>query len=348
MDVAVRDNKGFHPIIESENPYLFVDACMQAWPDADYANAHKHGVAAYCVTAFMPASDLSAALQGIMFWHLIAREHAHLVVGALETDIRRAREEGQAAFVLAAQGGEFIEAKLHRIEAFYRLGLRMLIPVYNRANLIGDGCLERTNYGLSAFGELLVGECNRVGMLIDCTHVGRRTSLEIIERSSDPVVFSHSNPDNLVENPRNITDEQLRACASSGGVIGLAPWGPLVMNPRTPKWPTVAEFADHVDYVANLLGSTNNIGIGTDMSLGSYIAPTKDPWGQGTYLSPSAEYDKHVTADLRSPKRALDGFNSYPQVGNLVEILLERGYSESDIGGILGTNFLRVFAAVWR
>ena len=191
--MAIRENKGFHPFLEGERPYLFIDSCMQGWPDADYANAHRHGVTTYAVTAWRPPNySLSEALEGLMYWHLVARQNPNLMVVHTVDDIIDAHREGKASFLLATQDGSFIGSALHRIEAFYRLGLRMMIPAYNRTNQLCDGCLDRTNSGLTSFGQLVVDECNRVGLLLDCTHIGERASLDIIERSSKPVVFSHS------------------------------------------------------------------------------------------------------------------------------------------------------------
>src|SRR5690606_21982039 len=112
-------------------------------------------------------------------------------------------------------------------------------------------------------------------------------------------------------------------------------------------WPTLADFIDHVDHVVQLTGSTKTVGIGTDMSLGTYIDLVPDPWATPDYLSMGREYAVHVSGDRRSPKRALADFNSYAQVWNLTEALSARGYSEEAIGDILGGNFLRVFEEVW-
>jgi membrane dipeptidase len=321
---------------------------MQAWPDADYEKAHLHGVTAYGVTAFRPHSQLDQALELLMFWHLIAREQSEIIVVEKAEDIRRAKTEGKAALLLAAQGGDFIGGKLHRIEAFYRLGLRMMLPAYNRSSLICDGCLDRTDGGLTRFGQLVVKECNRVGLLLDCSHVGRRATLEVIEQSDYPVVFSHSNPAAVVDSPRNITDEAIKACAAKGGVIGLVAWGPLVLKKGQTEWPTVDDFIDHVDHVSELLGSVDNIGIGTDFSLGTYPDHAHDPWGMPDYPVFHAEYGRLITSDVRSPMRALKDFNEYPQVVNLIGGLEKRGYSKKDIAKILGENFLRVFEQVWK
>ncbi len=344
---AVDRNKGFHPILVTDHPYHFIDSCMQAWPDADWANAHRHGVTAYAVTAWTPHTGLDGALEGLMFWRLIARRHPNLLIAERAEDIRRAKAEGRAALIIASQDGGFIGNKLHRVEAFARLGLRMLIPAYNTTNLLCDGCLDRTDGGLTRFGELVIDECNRVGVLLDCTHVGRRASLEIIERSGQPVVFSHSNPQAVVENPRNIDDEQIRACAARGGVIGLAPWGPLVLKAGDRAWPPLDHFIDHIDYVAHLTGSTDHLGIGTDMSLGTYPDHEHDPWGEPDYPDVAGRYGQLITPDVRSPRRALDGFSNYAEIVNLIDRLGARGYGDDDIRKILGGNYLRVFERVW-
>jgi membrane dipeptidase len=340
-------NKGFHPLLEQDLPYIFIDSCMQAWPDADYANAHRHGVTAYAVTAWRPDATLDQAVEEGMFWHLVARKHPNCLVVETADDIRRAKREGRAAFILAAQGGDFIANKLHRVEAMQRLGLRMLLPAYNRSNQICDGALDRTASGLTRFGELVVDECNRVGVLLDCTHIGKRASLEIIARSSQPCVFSHSNPSAVVPNPRNIDDEQIRACVERGGVIGLAPWGPLVMKSGTSHWPTVDDFIDLIDYVAQLTGRADCLGIGTDMSLGTYPDHAHDPWGVPDYADVASRYSELITADVRSPMRALDGWWNYAQVVGFAERLGARGYTDEQVRGILGENYLRVFEQVW-
>jgi membrane dipeptidase len=345
---APRTHGGFHSILERDHPYIFVDSCMQIWPDADFASAHRHGVTAYGVTAFEPHDEVATALEQMMFWHLMARQHPNLLVATSVDDIRNAKRDGRAALVLFSQGGDFIERKLHRIEAFYRLGLRVMIPAYNRTNQICDGILDRTDMGLTRFGQLVVGECNRVGVVLDCTHVGRRASLEIIDRSSKPVIFSHSNPGRLAPNPRNIDDEQIKACVARGGVVGLVSWGPLVMARDQQGWPTLGQFVNIVDDVVQMIGDADHIGVGTDMSLGTYPDHRHDPWGEADYPNISAEYGRIVTPDIRSPRRSLDGFSDYPEVVQLADELRRRGYTDAQVHGILGENYLRLFARVWQ
>ncbi len=345
---ATTQNKGFHPILNKDHDYIFIDSCMQIWPDADFANANRHGVTAYAVTAWRPHATAAQAMEEGMFWRLVERQNDNIIVAETAQDIRDAKRDGKAALIITAQGGDFIEDKLHRVEAFQRLGLRMMLLAYNTSNLICDGALDRTTSGLTAFGELVVEECNRVGILLDCTHTGKEATMQIIERSEKPCVFSHSNPNGVVQNPRNIDDDQIQACVAKGGVIGLAPWGPIVMKAGTTHWPTLDDFIDHVDYVINLIGNTDHIGIGTDMSLGTYPDHWHDPWGEPEFPSVDSEYRKYVSSDVRSPLRAINGWSNYTEVLNFVDRMLARGYSDNDVRKILGENYLRIFEEVWE
>ncbi|HJO38525.1 MAG: membrane dipeptidase [Vicinamibacterales bacterium] len=347
MSTGVRTRGGFHSILEADHPYVFIDTCMQIWPDADFENAHRHGVTAYAVTAWEPHDDVAEAVERAMFWHLVARRHPNLVVATTADDIRRAKADGKAALILHAQGGDFVGNKLHRVEALQRLGLRIMLLAYNATNLLCDGALDSTDGGLTRFGRLVVDECNRVGVVLDCTHTGKRSTLEIIEHSAKPCIFSHSNASALAPNPRNIDDEQIRACTARGGVIGLASWGPLVLQPGARQRPNVEDFLAHVDHVAQLTGDAEHIGISTDASLGTYPDHEHDPWGEPDYPNPGAAYAEAVTPDVRSPLRQVDGFSDYAEIGTLIEGLGRRGYDDDDIGRILGGNFLRIYDQVW-
>ncbi len=342
------NEKGIHPVLVKDHPYIFIDSCMQIWPDAQFHDAHRHGVTAYAVTAWNPHASLDQALEAFMFWHLITRKYPDLSIACTVEDIKRAKNNKRATLLLASQCGDFIEYKLHRIEAFYRLGLRMLIPAYSLSNHICGGCLDRTDQGLTSFGQLVVDECNRIGLLLDCSHLGKRSSLEIIERSQQPVVFSHSCTKALADNPRNIDDEQIKACVAKNGVIGLSPWGPMTLKTGRTQRPTLDDFIDHIDHVVQLLGSADSIGVGTDMSLGTYPDHEYDPWGEPASKDVTGTYNKHVTPNIRSPLRMVDGFSNYVEVLNFIERLKKRGYGDTDVRKILGGNYLRVFSQVWK
>jgi membrane dipeptidase len=339
--------KSVHTVLETDPPFIYVDPCMQIWPDADFHLAHRHGVTTYAVTAWDPHADIRMATDGIMYWHGIVREHDGLEVVRTVGDIRRHKREGKAGLLLAAQDGDWVGYNLGRLEAFADLGLRMMLLVYNATNQLADGCLDRTDGGLSRLGQRVVEECNRVGIILDCSHTGKRATLEIMDRSEHPCVFSHSNPSAIVPNPRNIDDEQIRACISRDGVIALVAWGPLCMRPNTTHRPTLEEFFQLIDHVADMAGSIDNVAISTDMSIGTYPDHPHDPFGPPTYPDIAAQYNEHVTADFRSPRRQVEGFGDYAQIVDVADALLARGFSEGDVNKILADNFLRVAQEVW-
>ena len=339
--------KAVHTVLEEDHPYIYIDSCMQMWPDGDFHLAHRHGVTTYAVTAWSPHVEPAAALSGLMYWHGVAREHEGLEVVRTTEDIRRMKREGKAGLLLASQDGDWIGHDLSRVQAFHEAGLRMMLLAYSANNQLGGGCLDRTDGGLSLLGQRVAEECNRVGIVLDLSHTGRRTTLEIIDHSRHPCVFSHSNVDALVPSPRNITDEQIRACTAKGGVIGLVSWGPLVMKPGTTHRPTLDEFIEHIDYVVQMTGSARTVGIGTDMSIGTYPLHEHDPFDPPAYPSFTARYNEHVTSDIRSPERNVDGYSDYAEIVDVAARLLDRGYSDDDVHDILGRNFLRVFEEVW-
>ncbi len=344
---ATSHGKSVHTVLERDPPFIYVDPCMQIWPDADFHLAHRHGVTAYAVTAWDPHADIAAATDGIMYWHGITNEHPNLTVVKTVEDIRQSKRDGRAGLLLAAQDGDWVGYDLGRIQAFADLGLRMMLLVYNATNQLADGCLDRTNGGLTRLGQRVVDECNRTGIVLDCSHTGKRSTLEIMDRSAHPCVFSHSNPDAIVPNPRNIDDDQIRACVARGGVVALVSWGPLCMRPGTTHRPTMEEFFQLTDYVAEFSGNLDHVAISTDMSIGTYPDHLHDPFGPPEYPDIAAQYNEHVTADFRSPMRQIEGFGDYADILQVAEGLSGWGYSDADVEKVLSGNFLRVCEEVW-
>jgi membrane dipeptidase len=325
------------------HPYVFIDGCVQIWPDADFSTLNGHAVTASCITAFRPDDGPGNALEAIADWHHIAEAYDGVRFAFTAADIVAAKHQGQAAIVLASQGGDFLGQNIHWLKVFHRLGLRMMIPAYNARSALGDGCLEAANSGLSALGQAWVEECNRLGVLMDLTHTGERTTLDILERMAKPVVFSHSNPKALVDTPRAITDEQIKRCAATGGLIGVTNWGPLNFGADMTARPTLAHFLDALDYTIDKVG-IDHADIGTDMSHGTY------PDGDLVRNRPAAttgRYAKHVEGNLRSRLRHVDGFDDYGQLLDVVEAMHKRGLDEADVEKVLGVNWLRVFEQVW-
>jgi len=335
--------KGHHTPVTT--PWLFVDACVQIWDDTDYAKLHEYGATAYAITTFRPHDDAGAALDAIANWHRIARAYPNVRLARTARDIEEAKANGQAAIIVASQGGDFLGNHLDRLDVFHAMGLRMMIPAYNTRTPICDGCLEPNDAGLSRMGREWVRACNRLGVLIDLTHVGERSTLEILDATEQPVVFSHSNPKALVDNPRNVSDEQIRRVADVGGVVAPTNWGPLNLPAGQTTRPTLTQFVDAIDYVVQLVG-IDHVGIGTDMSHGTY--PDGDLIrGLPSKRTVGGAYADHIEFAPRSRLRYVEGFDDYGQINQVADALVRRGYGEDGAAKVLGGNFLRVFRRVW-
>jgi membrane dipeptidase len=195
---------------------------------------------------------------------------------------------------------------------------------------VGDGCHERTDAGLSRFGMELVAEMERVGMIVDCTHTGMRTTMDVMEVATKPVMFSHSNPRALCDHERNITDEQIRACAAGGGVIGVTgPANFLGQNDISPEM-----VFRHVDYIAKLVGH-DHVGFGFD-----YVADvnvTRAIVRANPSKYPREKYDPDTI-----------GFTPPEVMSQVTEQMLLHRYSEADVRSILGQNWLRIARECWK
>ncbi|HRP47428.1 MAG TPA: membrane dipeptidase [Trueperaceae bacterium] len=336
-------DKGHHT--KGSTPYLFVDSCVQIWPDTDYSQLHEYSATAYCITTFRPNDGAENALDAIANWHRIAADYPGIRIAESAEDITEAKASGQAAIVINSQGGDFLGPNLQRLAMFHRLGLRMMIPAYNTRSTLADGLLEPAGAGLSNLGREWVTACNDLGIVMDMTHVGERSSLEVLSLSEDPVVFSHSNPRALVDNVRNVTDEQIRLAAGTGGLVAPTNWGPLNYRLGSDRRPTLSEYIDAIDYIVELVG-IDHVGIGTDMSYGTYPDGDLIRGLPGKSLV-GGDYARFVEVSPRSKLRYVEGFDDYSHLPDVINELEKRGYQQPDIAKVLGGNWLRIFKEVW-
>jgi membrane dipeptidase len=245
-------------------------------------------------------------------------------------DVQAAKAAGKLAIAFAFQGTNALLGDIELVEVYRRLGVIQMLLAYNSSNFAADGCHEERNAGLSRFGRTLVAEMNRVGMIVDVSHTGLRSSLEALELTTRPPVFSHSTPKKFAPHDRNITDEQIRACAARDGVICLTGVG-LFMDGETHK-ASASRMADTIEYVVQLAG-VRHAGIGLDyidmQAMARYIRSNAALYGGG------AQYPADGYVDFAPPSVLRD----------VAGELARRGYPDADIRGILGANYLRVFSA---
>lgn len=292
------------------------------------------GITAVNVTLAAHEDDLDDALRE-MHAHLnliAARPDKTLLVERVE-DIHRAKAERKVGVIFGFQSASPVGTHFERWAILHKLGLRICQLTYMERCIFGDGCLEPANLGLTAYGRQAVREMNRLGIVIDLSHVGERTSLDAIELSEDPVVFSHSNPRSLGPSPRNITDQQIRACTATGGVVGISPYSEVCHKVPGVR-PTIIDYVDHIDRVVELAGP-KHVGIGSDI----FEAHTKLSWeSQSKRMYRSQWVFETLWAQ---------GFERVADFPEVTRGLVSRGYSDDDIASMLGGNWLRVFERVW-
>jgi|ERR1700722_2380638 len=250
---------------------------------------------------------------------------------ALATDVASvamARSEGKLAVAFDIEGMEGIADQPAMIGLYYDLGVRWMLVAYNKNNRAGGGCQDNDS-GLTECGREIIREMARVGMLLCCSHTGRRTALEAIDLSPNPVMFSHSNCAAVHPHSRNIDDELIRACARRDGLIGINGLGCFLGDNDA----SVATYIRHVDHVAQLVGP-EHVSIGLD------------------YVFDTQELDTYIARlpDIYPPDQYPSGITLLPleRLPNVVEGLLRLGYSDASVKYILGGNVMRLANRVWR
>ncbi len=245
------------------------------------------------------------------------------------------KASGKVGVLLGVQNAEHFR-KLDDVDYFYGLGQRVSQLTYNARTLIGNGSTERRDEGLSDFGLAIVERMNKLGMVVDVSHCGDRTTLDAFDVSKKPVLITHSNCRALnPTHPRCKTDEAIKAMAAKGGVMGITEVRMFV----SPKEPTTVEtMLDHFDYVTRLVG-VEHVGVGSDIDLLGYDAMPPDELKQ-LKASYKGSYGFRDKVDL-------DGYNYAKRPFDLAEGLIRRNYSDADIQAILGDNFRRVLKQIW-
>lgn len=319
---------------------IVIDGCSffyQGWTE----RMELSGITALQVGCGIPKDNARGVIKRIEAYYKYVREDDR--VGIVETteDIRAFKRAGKVGFILGAQRPYFLEDDPGLVEVFQRLGVRFMQIAYSERSLLADGCFENTNVGLSHFGRDVIREMNRVGIQVDLSHVGERSTLEAIEISEKPCIFSHSNPKARADHPRNITDEQIKLCAAAGGVIGVSPYPPICWTGGA-KAPSIDDVVDHLEYIVELTG-IDHVSIGTD----SEATPGGYPPELTLHHANSYPEIKAKFAAAHPNVKKNDGFASMDEFPNLTAKLLDRGWSNEDIKKVLGENLMRAYKASW-
>jgi membrane dipeptidase len=311
------------------------------------ADVQASGVTAVNVTVNEPGNGpnrFDKAVAGIAAMEHEITVHPDVFIKVLRAkDLTEAKATHRMGLIFGFQDGSMIEGDLARLATFYDLGVRISQPTYNRRNLLGDGCLEPSDGGLSRLGHEFIAEMNRLGMLLDLSHAGPRTISEGIAASAAPMAITHTGCRALVDVPRNTSDSLLKSLADRGGVVGIY-FMPFL---RASGQPHAEDLIRHLEHAVGVCGE-DHVGLGTDGGI-SGIALTED------YAKFQRKFfEDRAKAGLAASGEAADVFNLIPEYNEprrfetLADDLARRGWTATRIEKILGRNFARLFGDVWK
>jgi len=295
------------------------------------ARLHRAGYDLVSLTLAHDPLDPAEALAVVATQRRAILSRPELLLVETADDILAARDSGRLGITFNFQGSTPIGRNLDLVDAWSALGVKQMLLAYNARNAAADGCHEAADAGLSEFGVALVERMQQVGMLLDLSHTGYRSGMQALEMARRPAVFSHSNPRSLHDHPRNLGDDQMRACAATGGLIGINGMGLLLGDPTC----STATLLRAVRAVAEVVGPAH-VGLGLDFvydvpfmeAAVASGAPGLWPAGGGYQAAPLS-------------------FAQPEQVDELAECLLRDGWAEGDVRGLLGENWLRVWRQAW-
>lgn len=255
-------------------------------------------------------------------------------------DILEAKAAGKIGWVAVVEGAAPIENELDRIDVLYGLGVRQLGITYSQANSLGCGVKEDNDSGLTQFGRAAVKRMNKVGMLLDVSHCGPQTALDVIELSNEPIIVSHVGARALWDIKRLASDYTIKAAAEKGGVIAIES-APHTTMTHTHKTHDIDSVMEHFEYVANLVG-IDHVSFGIDSLYGNHVG-LHDVFSSRFTSKDKAGKPSHEKVDY---VRGLE--NPTEASWNVLRWLVKKGYSDSDIEKVLGGNALRVLRQVWK
>ena len=321
---------------ETTTPFIQWEAhaCLPLIPGQDmssllrYRDAGFHHVSVNVGMDMTPFETVVRVIAGFRSW-LHQHPDDFALAGTLD-DIFQARQQCRLAVSFDLEGSSMLLRDPAMVELFAHSGVRQMLLAYNRDNDCAGGC-HGAGIGLSPLGRKVVGAMNSAGITVDCSHASKRSSLETMDISQRPAIFSHTNIKALYDHPRTIDDEQIHACAAQGGVIGLTGLGIFLGDPSA----SVAAFVRQIDYLAERVG-TRHIGLGLDTELSPEhddlpAGVNQEDWWPHQHYGPMTGHTQLQPATL----------------GEVTRQLMSLGYTQADIHAIYGGNMMRIAAATW-
>ncbi len=308
------------------------------WDQVEYEAVKRSGYTGIQTT--LPGESLEIAIRALAEWNRRVRENPDKLVRATKAaHVERAKSEGKMAVVFGFQNATMLGEEVENLDPLFELGTRCIQLTYNARNLLGDGCTERTNAGLSDFGVGVVERMNELGIIVDLSHCGERTSSDGIEISRKPPAFTHTFCEALYRgHPRAKTDELIKAMSNRGGMTGIAALGYFIgPSPDT----SIEDYLNHVDHAVKVAG-IDHVGLATDFEIRGIKAwATKETW-----YEPRLKTFK-PTYNVRWPPW-IEGLDEPERFKNVARGLERRGYRDEDIQRILGGNWLNYFREIFN
>ena len=309
--------------------------------DSMIANAISSGITAVNLT--VSGSNFTDTVQKIAGWMNRIEQYPEAFTQVRTVDqLFATKQERKLGIVFGFQDTTPFEGGLEEIETFLNLGVKVTQLTYNIRNLAGDGCLEPANGGLTVYGHAIVERMNELGMIVDLSHCGQRTTAQGISASNVPVAITHSGCNSVARHPRSKDDAELHALAESGGVIGI-----YLMPFLTPgRVPMLSDVLDHIEHAINVCGE-DHVGIGSDLS-------TTPIDGSDEYWSRHREFvSRRINEGVAAPNEdpdilfTVEDLNSAKRMELIADGLADRGHPGTRIEKIIGGNWVRLFEEIW-
>jgi membrane dipeptidase len=307
------------------------------WSEKIFRQMRAGGVDAVHVTITYHESFRETVLNIERWNRWFERYPDSIFQGFTAADIEIARQTGRTAIFFGSQNPSCIEDDIGLVEVLHRLGMRFMQLTYNNQSLLATGCYEAEDGGLSRMGREVVREMNRVGMVVDMSHSGDRSTLEAIEHSTRPIAITHANPASWHPARRNKSDIVLKALAESGGMLGLS------LYPHHLKGGSACSleaFCDMAARAVDVMGA-GNVGIGSDLCQDQPDSIVE--WMRVGRWTKAIDYGEG-SADAPGFPPMPDWFGDNRDFGNIAEGLKNRGMSEAEVAGIMGGNWMRFYA----
>jgi len=334
---------GVETAVDVFQDWLFIDTMSGFSADPEgLAAIERSGLTSIYVTmggsGEQPNSYEDAIRTIAQFRGMFDQNPDRLILVRRTDDILEAKRTGKLGVMLVFQNGSQLDRDIDNLEFFYNLGIRQIIPTYNRLNALGAGCTARADAGLSHFGVEVIEKMNGLGMVVDLAHSGFKTTMDALEVSRSTPVFSHNNCSALYKHPRNKTDEEIKKLAARGGVIGMSTVN-FFVGPKEAN--TLDDLIDHYVHVAELVG-VDHLAVGSDSSVAGWRASFKD---KETFDAWAVPFEFHPSVDVRWPP-FIEKVDVPEKFSVIADRLLERGFSSSDVRKIMGENWMRIYREV--